>query len=134
MSTNIESPPYLQIAICDMDDQRQRIKGTLCEIDFSSISKYKKMDKRCRKYLNLGFLFLFLFAVLFINFFHTEKSFERDNTCPACNFQNSSLATSQINFFCLPPLSSLISPMLNLSFNYIYLSSSDSSSRSPPHI
>ena len=60
------------------------------------------MNRRGQKLSNLLFLFVFLIITVFINFFHTEKAFAKDDNCPACNFQNSSLTTSQINFFYLP--------------------------------
>lgn len=92
------------------------------------------MNKKNKKYFNLLFLSLFLFITLFINFFHTEKTLERNDNCPACQFQHSSLTTSQINFFCLPPLSFLSTLQPLESFNYTYLFSIDPASRSPPQI
>jgi hypothetical protein len=91
------------------------------------------MTQRRLKYFHLGFLFLFLFSVSLINFFHTEKTYQEDKNCPACNFLNSSLATSQIHFFSLPPLALSVFVKLIPSFEYNYLFSHDPSSRSPPH-
>jgi len=90
------------------------------------------MIKGYRRDLIPAFLFLFLFVTLFINFFHTEKTLCKNDTCPACNFQNSSLTTSQINFFHLPPPSILSLFKLTESFNYEYILLVDPSSRSPP--
>lgn len=62
------------------------------------------MISRRRPVFHLLFLGVFLSLTLFINFFHTEHSLNGSNTCPACQFQNSTLTTSQINFFQIPQL------------------------------
>lgn len=92
------------------------------------------MIKKYKKYFNLAFLFIFLFVSLFINFFHTEKTIAKNDNCPACHFQNSSLITSQINFFFLPPPS--VSGLFKSfeSFNYTYIFVIEPASRSPPQI
>jgi len=84
--------------------------------------------------LNLSFLLVFLFATLFINFFHTEKNVLTKDNCPACNFQHSALATTQIHFFQLPQLY-LLEPLKTFySFNYQKISYLNPTSRSPPQI
>lgn len=90
------------------------------------------MIKGHKDHLILTTLFLFLFITLSINFFHTEKTLTRNDNCPACQFQSSSLTTSQINFFHLTP--PLLLGLLNSpeSFNYAYILSIHPSSRSPP--
>ena len=92
------------------------------------------MSTKRIKLFNLAFLFTFLLITLFINFFHTEKTVLSKDNCPACHFLNSSLTTSQINFFRLPPPS--ITGILKTfeSFNYAYIFTIDPSSRSPPEI
>lgn len=92
------------------------------------------MIKGHKRNLIPAFLFIFLFVTLFINFFHTEKTLTESDNCPACNFQNSSLTTSQINFFHLPPPSIFSIFKLTESFNYEYILLVDPSSRSPPQI
>jgi hypothetical protein len=92
------------------------------------------MSRRNQKLFNFLFLSVFLFVTLFINFFHTEKNFTRDDNCPACRFQNSSLTTTQINFFHLPPPSIFTILITFESSNYTYILFIDPSSRSPPTI
>ena len=50
------------------------------------------MSRRRRGLLILGVFAVFLFATLFVHFFHTEKGLRPDNSCPACHLQTSSLA------------------------------------------
>ncbi len=90
------------------------------------------MVKGPKQQLILIALFSFLFITLSINFFHTEKILTRNDNCPACQFQNSSLTTHQINFFHLTPplLLGLLSPPE--SFNHAFILSIQPSSRSPP--
>lgn len=92
------------------------------------------MIKRYKKYFNLAFLFVFLFIVLFANFLHTEKTIKKDDNCPACQFQHSSLTTAQINFFSLPTPSFFSILQSFESFNYALIFSITPSSRSPPQI
>jgi len=92
------------------------------------------MNKRYKKYFNLAFLLTYLFLTLFINFFHTEKNIKSDHSCPACHFQNSTLTTNHINFFCLPQLSLLELLKTNESINYWQIYFADPTSRSPPQI
>ena len=92
------------------------------------------MIKAYKNYFNLIFLFVFLFVSLFINFFHTEKTLSESDDCFACNFLNSSLTTTQINFFFLPPPSILSIVESSESFNYTYIFFIDPTSRSPPQI
>lgn len=56
------------------------------------------------KILNVLFLLTFLFLSTGICLFHTEPPLGKDPFCPACKFQNSVLATAQIDFFQLPIL------------------------------
>ena len=92
------------------------------------------MILKCKKPFNFIFLFTFLFITLFINFFHTEKNVQPNHLCPACHFLNSTLTTSQINFFHLPQLSSLGALRLFESFQYKQIFIVHASSRSPPQI
>jgi hypothetical protein len=50
------------------------------------------MDRTGRKLLAFNVLVVFLFAVLAVNFFHTEKNPNHSGSCPACHFQASSLS------------------------------------------
>jgi len=50
------------------------------------------MSRRRRGLLFLGVFAIFLFATLFVHFFHTEKGLRPDGSCPACRFQTTSLA------------------------------------------
>ncbi len=61
------------------------------------------MERNYKKYFNLIFLFLFICVALSANFLHTEKTLAKDDNCPACQFQHSSITTAQINFFVLTP-------------------------------
>lgn len=81
---------------------------------------------------NIVFLAVFLFLSLFINFLHTEDTIQASNACPACHFQNSTLATSHINFFLLPKLSLLKILKTFEIFQYDYLICIEPNSRAPP--
>jgi len=80
----------------------------------------------------MAFLVIFLFVSLFINFFHCEKKVRSSHFCPACQFQNSTLATNQINFFQLPQLALLeiLKSFESFQYNQIYFV--PPASRSPP--
>jgi len=92
------------------------------------------MSTKKIKLLNLLFLLIFLFATLFINFFHTDKTVLSKDDCPACNFLHSTLATSQINFFQLPQLYLLETLKTFYSFSYQKIFSLIPTSRSPPQV
>ena len=92
------------------------------------------MNMSGRKIFHTIFLFIFIAAFLSINFFHTEKYIHSNDSCLACHFQNSTLVTSQINFFSLPPLFLLGVLRAIKSYHYNYLSCIDSASRSPPAV
>ncbi len=92
------------------------------------------MNITVRKTFHFIFLFVFIAATQSIYFSHTEKYIHSTDTCVACHFQNSTLVTSQINFFCLPPLFLLGVLRIIKSYQYNYLSYIDSASRSPPCI
>jgi hypothetical protein len=82
----------------------------------------------------MAFLLIFLFVNLFINFFHCEKNVRSSHFCPACHFQNSTVATSQINFFLLPPPFTLETLKSFESFQYKHIFFIHPTSRSPPLI
>lgn len=91
----------------------------------------------CKKHQTLSslvFLFLFLSVTLCINFFHTENSIQINHNCPACQFQCSTLATTQINFFHLPQLMLLEMLKTFETFHYNSLCFVNPASRSPPQI
>jgi len=90
--------------------------------------------KKHQKLSSLVFLFLFLSVTLCINFFHTENSTQTNHNCPACHFQNSTLATSQINFFHLPQLMLLEMLKTFETFHNNSLCFINPSSRSPPQV
>ncbi len=92
------------------------------------------MQRNQKRYFNLGFLFVFIFIALFANFLHTEKTLKQDDNCPACQFQHSSLATAQINFFILSPPAFLNLLRSQESFHYFCYFPITSNSRSPPQI
>ena len=92
------------------------------------------MIKRHKRYFILASLFLFLLVSSLINFFHCEKTLTRNDNCPACQFQNSSLTTNQINFFLLPP-PSILGILKSLeSFSHTFILSTNPTSRSPPQV
>lgn len=90
------------------------------------------MNIKCKKHLNLIFLFTLLVVILFVNFIHTEKDIKNNKFCSVCHFQNSFLVTCHINFFHLPP--PLLLGLLNSaeSFNYTFILCVHPSTRSPP--
>jgi len=90
------------------------------------------MTRKYRNHFNIAFLFIFLGLILSINFVHTEDTLQRSDSCPACQFQNSTLATAQIDFFCLPQLSVLEIIKVFKSFHIQQLVFITPSSRSPP--
>jgi len=92
------------------------------------------MIKKEKKLLNFLFFFLFISLVLFINFFHTEKTIKKSDSCPACHFQSSSITTHTINFFVHPQLSFLAILKVFESFNFETFFSINLSPRGPPQI
>jgi ABC-type Mn2+/Zn2+ transport system permease subunit len=62
------------------------------------------MSRSKRGLFFLGIFAVFLFATLFVHFFHTEKGLHSDCTCPACQFQTTSLAVGLILAIFLPRL------------------------------
>jgi len=92
------------------------------------------MDTNKKIYFNLSFLFLFLLITASANFLHTEKTLIKDDTCPACQFQTSSLTTAHIHFFFLPTPSFLSLFHSFESFNYTFIFSITPNSRSPPQV
>jgi hypothetical protein len=93
-----------------------------------------RINKRKIKLLNLAFLFVFLSLTLFINFFHTEENITDTDNCPACQFQNSSITISQINFFILPPPPITGEVDVFYSFDCHSTFFIEPSSRSPPEL
>jgi low temperature requirement protein LtrA len=89
--------------------------------------------RKLRTISNIIFLSLFLSITLFINFFHTENTIQPNHNCPACQFQNSTLATNQINFFHLPQLVLLETLKTFEIFHYSNLCFINPTSRSPPN-
>jgi len=92
------------------------------------------MQSSQRKVFNLAFLFIFLCLSLFIDFFHTEEVISDTDNCPACQFQHSSVTTSQINFFFLPPPRITGNLEVFYLFDYHSVFFIEPSSRSPPEI
>jgi hypothetical protein len=90
--------------------------------------------KKYRVRFSLVFLFLFLSVTLCINFFHTESSINPNHNCPACQFQNSTIATNQIAFFHLPQLTLLEMLKTFEAFHYNSLCFVNPTSRSPPQV
>lgn len=91
-------------------------------------------QKRVWILANLSVLFAFLFIVLFINFFHTEKTLTTNENCPACQFQTSSLTTNQIPFSFLPQPSLLGLFKTVDTFHFTYILTIHPISRSPPFV
>jgi hypothetical protein len=90
------------------------------------------MTRRYRKHFNIAFLFVFLGLILSINYTHTEDTLQRSDSCPACQFQNSTLATAQIDFFHLPQLAVLEVIKVFEFVHFQQLVYITPSSRSPP--
>ncbi|MBN1225047.1 MAG: hypothetical protein JXB23_17495 [Candidatus Aminicenantes bacterium] len=89
-------------------------------------------SRKYRGIASFAFLILFLLLTLFINFFHTEDSLQTNNLCPACHFQNSTLATSPIPFILLPQLSLLELMRIFDALSIDNLAFVEKTSRSPP--
>ena len=62
------------------------------------------MSRRRRGLVFLGVFVVFLFATLFVHFFHTEKGLATERSCPACHFQTTSLAVGLSLTIILPRL------------------------------
>ena len=92
------------------------------------------MTRRYRRYFNTAFLSIFFLLTLSINYFHTENDINCSNFCPACQFQNSTLATATIPFFHLPQLNILRILRIFESSSIHQLFFISPSSRSPPQI
>jgi hypothetical protein len=92
------------------------------------------MNLNNKKLFNVAFLFFFLVITSSINFLHTEHTLAKDDNCPACQFQSSSLTTAQINFFFLPPPSFFTILRSDVFFNYTFIFPLTPNSRSPPQI
>jgi hypothetical protein len=90
------------------------------------------MARKYRKHFNIAFLSIFLGLTLSINYLHTGDTLQRSDSCPACQFQDSTLATAQIHFFHLPQLSVLEIIKVFESFHIQLLVTITPSSRSPP--
>lgn len=90
------------------------------------------MRRLSKTQYSIVFLIIFLSTTLFINYFHTETCLHTNNTCPACHFQSSTQATSQINFFLLPQLALLEILKTVEVFQYDYLICVEPNSRAPP--
>jgi hypothetical protein len=90
------------------------------------------MSRRKRGLVVLGVFTIFLFASLFVHFFHTEKGLSPDSSCPACHFQTSSLAVGLSLAVTLPQL--LLVEVLSVgeSHSEILAVFSELVSRSPP--
>jgi len=52
-------------------------------------------------------LFCFISTTLFANFLHMEKCVKTSDSCPVCNFQNSTFSTDLTPAFILPQLALL---------------------------
>jgi hypothetical protein len=90
--------------------------------------------KKLRTLSSLIFLFLFLSVTLCVNFFHTESSIHPNHNCPACQFQNSTIATIQIESFHLPQLTLLEMLKTFDALSYNSLCFVNPTSRSPPQV
>jgi hypothetical protein len=87
-----------------------------------------------KRFFNISFLLLFFIITSSIHFLHTEHTLTKDDNCPACQFQSSSLTTAQINFFYLPPPAFFKFLRSYVFFNYTFVFSLTPNSRSPPQI
>jgi hypothetical protein len=90
------------------------------------------MNRITKIYFSLVFLLFFLLVNLFMNYIHNNKCFLTRNYCPACHFENSTLATIQINFFLMPQLTLLEILKTFEVFQYDYLICTEPNSRAPP--
>lgn len=92
------------------------------------------MASKRREFSRIFLLCLFVSTTLAINFLHTETTVSSNDNCPACHFQNSSIATQQVYTFFIPqPAISGILKKFEF-FHYTYLYVIDPNSRAPPKI
>lgn len=54
------------------------------------------MKHRSAGYLKYLTLVLYVAIIFGVNFFHTEKTLQESDTCPACNFAKSSICSSAV--------------------------------------
>jgi hypothetical protein len=90
------------------------------------------MSRRRRGFLVILVFSSFLLTLLLVNFFHTEKGPRPSSSCPACNFQQTSLAASLAPVLHLPQLFMLeiLAPADFLPKTFAFVI--DLVSRSPP--
>lgn len=91
------------------------------------------MKNRRQISFQIAFLFVFFIVTLLVNFIHTEKTLFHKDNCPACNFQNSTFATGQINFFQIPELFFIDIIRISSSFHLKEIFLISSCVRSPPN-
>lgn len=91
-----------------------------------------KEQSRGRFSVGLAVLFVVLAVTLLINFAHTERTLHSSSDCPACHFQNSSLATQVTPCLFLPRIAFIEVVEAAVSSEYRYLAAIDLSSRGPP--
>jgi hypothetical protein len=90
------------------------------------------MIKSPKKHILFLFSFMFLALTLLVNFFHTEKTLKDERSCPACHYQNSSLASQTIHFFYHPQIFLIEKIKTFESFNYSSFIPTSFSPRGPP--
>jgi len=81
---------------------------------------------------DIALLAVFCSLTLLVNFFHTEKTIEGGQACPACQFLSSSIATQVIQCLFVPQLEFVDVIEAFLVFRYEQLISVDRSPRGPP--
>ena len=82
--------------------------------------------------LNICFLGLFLFTTVAVTLCHSEKGFERDPYCPACNFKTSCFVTDLIQFVVVPETGEAGPAFLSQLFLFQIIFSFPKPARSPP--
>jgi hypothetical protein len=92
------------------------------------------MSRKNKKLASLILLLLFLSVSLFIDLFHTENTALKDSSCPACHFQQSSIAIPQTVSLELPDLVLVGILDLPLSGEYEAFPARAVAARSPPQM
>lgn len=90
------------------------------------------MSRKHKKIADVALLAVFFSLTLLVNFFHTEKTLEGRQACPACHFQHSSIATQVIPYLFVPRIDFIQLVKASFVVSYEHPFSIDLSPRGPP--
>lgn len=89
-------------------------------------------NRRALRAANIAVIVVFLALTLLVNFAHSEKTPKPSPSCPACQFQHSSLATQVSLALFLPQIRFIEIVELAAVRGYLYLAAISLPARSPP--